>query len=109
MTITTEFVTFVLLIISVIGGAWWRIEGRLRLIEHATLLRVESATSQAHLIAAQLAEYKTHVAELYITKAGLRETTEQIMTAMDDIKLSVSGFNSRMDRIIEDRPRRQTA
>lgn len=53
------------------------------------------------LAMAQLAEYKTHVAETYITKAGRREFRDEVMTGVRDLKGSVSTLHERMDRFIE--------
>lgn len=48
-----------------------------------------------------LAAHKLHVAEQYITKAGMRETTEQIMDAIHGVKQAVDHMTVRVDRIVE--------
>jgi hypothetical protein len=84
-------------------GLWWKLEGRIKAAENAATLKAEAAVASAQILAAQLAEYKLHVSETYVTKSGLRETTEQIMAAIGDVKSSVNGLTTRLDRIIEER------
>lgn len=59
---------------------------------------------------AELAAYKLHVAETYVTKAGLSEQTAQMMKAIDGIGDRIDGLNQRMDRFIEaaHKPQRRT-
>lgn len=107
MQITTEFVGFVLLIIGVISGAWWRVElaikaSRDEVKKEALDARTaaQAANAQALLVASQLAEYKTHVAETYITKAGVREFRDEVMTGVRDLKGSISTLHERIDAMI---------
>lgn len=65
-------------------------------------MRASAASALAQMAQEQLAAHKLHVAETYITKAGLRETTEQIMNAVGEVKQLVTALNSRVDRIFED-------
>ncbi|WP_394885761.1 hypothetical protein ACG873_01500 (plasmid) [Mesorhizobium sp. AaZ16] len=57
-----------------------------------------------NLLSNQLADHKLHVAETYITKAGLREFRDEVMIGVRDIKGSVSTLHERMDRFINPRP-----
>jgi hypothetical protein len=107
----TEFQVIALIgslvaVVSGVLGVWWRIEGRIRAAETASAIKAESAFAAVQLVAGNLSEHKLHVAETYVTKSGLRETTEQIMGAIADIKSSVNGLSTRLDRIIEDRSTR---
>jgi hypothetical protein len=47
-----------------------------------------------------LSEHKLHVAETYVTKAGLREFRDEVMGGIKEIKGSVSKLDGRMDQII---------
>jgi hypothetical protein len=126
MAVTTEMVIFVLAIITAIAALWWRVEAAiaaakaealkatetakedaLKAVKDAKLL-ADAAQALASFMGTQLAEHKLHVAETYITKAGLRETTEQIMGAIGEVKASMVGLNSRIDQIIVERPRPRT-
>ena len=117
----TSFVVFLITVIGAVGGVWWRIESAIRTAKGGAITqtntakaeavtKAEAAYALAALVQAQLAEHKLHVAETYITKAGLRETTEQIINAVNGVKTDVHGLNERIDRIIEHqqpaRPRR---
>ena len=50
---------------------------------------------------ADLAAYRLHVAETYVSKQGLRETTEQLMDAIQGVKAAVDHMTVRVDRIVE--------
>jgi hypothetical protein len=101
-----EVLGLIVTLATLIGGVlavWWRIEGRIKAAEMAATLKAESAFAAAQMLAEKLAEHRLHSAETFVTKAGLRDTTEQIMGAIADIKSSVNGLTTRLDRIIEDR------
>lgn len=87
--ITTELVLFFITVAGVIGGVWWRVEAR-----------IEAAKAMAAQATAELAEYKTHVAETYITKEGLREQTAQVMSGLNELKASITGVHNRIDSIL---------
>lgn len=106
-------VIFLLTIIGFVAGIWYRIEGAISKAKLEALTQAQAAAALATLAQAQLSEHKLHVAENYITKAGLRETTEQVIAAVHAVKADVHGLNERIDRIIENhqatptpRPRR---
>lgn len=101
--ITTETVLFVLAVLGAIAGLWWRVEAAIKTAKAEAMLRAESAAALASLAQQQLGEHKLHVAETYITKAGLREQTEQIMSGVAAVKASVDQLNQRMDQVIENR------
>ncbi|HEU4986849.1 MAG TPA: hypothetical protein VFT89_07270 [Rhizobiaceae bacterium] len=93
-------------IAAVVVGAfliWWRIEARVNEARREAGLKADAAATLAQLIERQLAEHKLHVAETYITKAGLRESTEQLVTGMNGILERVDRLNERLDRVIESR------
>jgi hypothetical protein len=68
--------------------------------------RADAAGAMVNLLSNQLAEHKLHVAETYITKAGLREFRGEVMTGVRDLKGSVATLHERMDRFIEPNARR---
>jgi hypothetical protein len=90
-------------IIATALGIWWRIEGRIRAAETAAIIKAEAAVASVHLVAANLASHQLHTAETYVTKSGLRETTEQLMGAIGEVKAQMTGMTTRLDRIIESR------
>lgn len=88
--ITTEFVIFVIAVIGAIAGAWFRFEAR---IEKA---RAETADNKA-----DLARYKLHVAETYITKEGMREQMGSVLSGINDLKNITEIINQRIDRLFD--------
>ena len=90
----------------VVGAlAFWRyIEAKVKAataaskIAEAANLKAEAAVANMHLLAVQFADYKTHVAETYVSKSGLREFRDEVMTAVRELKGSVSGLHERMDQ-----------
>lgn len=100
MTITTEFVVFMLTILAAVFGAWRRIESVIKRETQAVQSLAAAASAHAQLVGSQLAEHKLHVAENYITKAGMREMRDEIMTGVRELKGSVSTIHDRIDQII---------
>lgn len=105
--LTNDTVIFILVVLGSVGGLWFRIENAISRARVEATTKAETAAALASLIAAQLAEYKIHVAETYISKAGHREATEQIMTSLNRIEGRVDGMSKRMDSIIEVRKPRE--
>ena len=64
-------------------------------------LRAEAAIALATLAKEELHHHKVHVAEVYVSKSGLREQTEQIMSAIGGIGEQIMGMNGRIDRMLE--------
>ncbi|OCJ12447.1 hypothetical protein A6U86_05330 [Rhizobium sp. AC27/96] len=58
---------------------------------------VEKVETRVAENAKELANYKTHVAETYISKAGHRETTDQILRAIE-------GLGGRIDSLFQSIP-----
>lgn len=76
----------VLFFLTVAGSGWaiwWKIDARVSELRE------------------DLAEHKLHTAEKYITKEGLRETTEQIMGAIGGVKTAIDNMTLRVDRVVE--------
>jgi hypothetical protein len=83
MNITWEVVAAVMTLMTFVAGIWWRVEGMIR-----------KNTDD-------LATHKLHVAESYITKAGMRDITDQIMEAIGGLGAQITGMNGRIDRMLE--------
>ncbi|MFU0503671.1 hypothetical protein [Pseudaminobacter sp. NGMCC 1.201702] len=118
MTETELFslVGFIILILGAVSGAWWRVESKVMEAKESAyhksdsaMARADTAIATASLAREELSSYKTHVAETYISKAGHRETTDQIMAALNGVKTAVDGTNQRIDRLFDDRPERRNA
>jgi hypothetical protein len=114
LTITSELVAFMLTIAGVAGGVWFRIE---RMIQAArtdaiaaadkAALAAMAASTKAGMVADSLAELRIHVAEAYVSRAGLREQVGQVMDLLRDVQNDVSSINERIDRVIEGQPGRR--
>lgn len=65
------------------GGMYWRWGGQIGKVRD------------------DLAAHKLHVAETYVSKAGHREATEQVMDAIGAVKTAIDGTNTRIDRMWE--------
>lgn len=79
-------VLFLLAVVGAIAAFWWRVEGKVR-----------GADDKADRALDDLAAHKLHVAETYITKAGMREVKEEIMGAIHDVKGSIEHLGGRID------------
>lgn len=87
---------------------WWKIVGIVKEAKEAAYhksdeakIKAEAAAATAMLSREELATYKTHVAETYISKAGHRETTDQIMGAIKELGGDVRGIRQRMDTFLD--------
>lgn len=90
---TTEWLAYIGPIVALLGlvlTVWWKVEGK-----------IDAAKKKAEGVERELAAHKLHTAETYITKQGLRETTDQIMGAIGDVKAAVENMTLRVDRIVE--------
>lgn len=94
MTITTELVAFIILVFGAVSGVWWRVEGK-----------VKGAEDKASAAGAELAAHRLHVAETYVTKAGLSEQTSQIMKALDSVGAKIDRTNERLDNLMQPKTR----
>lgn len=87
---TLNLPTLITIIVTVVGVVTWlvRLEGRV----NATADKLDAAHALAILHQNQLAEYKTHVAEAYVTKQGLSEQTDRLMKAVNDVGSRIDGL-----------------
>lgn len=79
MTITAELIYLFIAVSSIGGGIYWRWGGAIREVRD------------------DLSAHKLHVAENYITKAGMREVKDEIMDAIHGVKSSVDHLGGRID------------
>jgi len=100
-TITWELVLAFFALSSAIGGVWWKVAGMVAAAKADSLKIADAAHVAAATVRQDFALYQRHVAETYVTKAGLHEQTAQIMNAIHDVGASVDRLNERVDRVIE--------
>lgn len=99
-------VTFFMAISGALWAVWWRIEGRVDRAKAEAVQKATEAAVEAASVRADLAAHKLHVAEHYITKAGMRETRDEIMDAIHGVKTAVDHMTARVDRIVENQVKR---
>ncbi len=75
-------------------------------IEKARVDSIKRA-DEAHTVATQarhdLAAYKTHVAETFVSKLGLSETRTEIMGGIRDVTAGLAHLSARIDAIMDGR------
>lgn len=109
--ITTGNVVFILFVAGALFAAWWRVEraitnaqkemvGTIAQVKAEANQMASAASALAQMTQAQLAEHKLHVAETYITKQGLRETRDEIMSGIRGLTERQDQMNQRMDNIV---------
>lgn len=101
--ITFETASFVAAVVVAAFLIWWRIEGRVKEAKAEATLKADAAGAKADLVSAQLAEHKLHVAETYISKDGHDKSTAQVMSAIAAVRSEISGTNSRLDKLFDQR------
>jgi hypothetical protein len=104
-SVTWEVVFGLLVLIGFIFGVWFRVETRINVAESNASNRAALAQAKADLIATQLANYQTHVAETYANKDGVTRQFESLAHSMVNIgermEKRLDGVNERLDRFIE--------
>ena len=68
----------------VVGGVWWRLQNQI--------------TTNLAYAEKELAAYKLHVAESFVTKQGLNEQTDRLMRAIEGLGVKIDRTNERMDQ-----------
>ena len=92
MTITWEFVVAVLTILGAVSAVWWLVADA-----RAALEEIRKNTDD-------LAAYRTHVAEQYVTKSGMAEQTAQIMSAINGVSGKLDHLSGRIDALYAPKP-----
>ncbi len=91
--VTWETLSWVIGVCSIVGaivsGFLWKIHYDINAVK-------KEAADDAEANAKELATHKIHVAETYISKAGHRETTDQILRAIE-------GLGGRIDTLFTGR------
>jgi capsule polysaccharide export protein KpsE/RkpR len=102
-------VGFFVMLFGFLFGLWRYIEAKILAVRTESSSQASAATALAALAREELAAHKLHTAETYITKQGLRETTDQIMGAIGGVKAAVENMTLRVDRIVENQAKPRTA
>ncbi len=109
-------VGFFILVMGSAWGIWWKIDAsvkeKVKDARDDAQDQLNDLQDKIEKTSQELTQHKLHSAESYITKQGLRETTEQIMAAIHGVKSAVDNMTTRVDRIVENqntpRPRRSS-
>ena len=89
--LTPQDIIFALAVFGAIASLWWRVEAK-----------IDKAKQKAEDAERALDKYKTHVAETYVTKDGLREQFAQVMRGMDDLKRTIDHVATRVDSLVDE-------
>lgn len=96
-------VGFGVMVLGALWGIWWKIDGAIQRAKSDSLQAAQIAAAKADVLASSLAEHRLHVAEVYVSKQGLREQTEQIMAAIKGVSDTLAHVTERLDCVIEGR------
>lgn len=108
---TLNLPTLFTIIVTVVGVVTWlvRLEGRVGSTakdQSDAEKRIDGIHALSVLSQNQLAEYKTHVAETYVTKQGMNEQTDRLMKAVNDVGSRVESIGARIDHFYQNPPTR---
>ncbi|KIQ05175.1 phage related protein [Agrobacterium tumefaciens] len=92
---------FFVLLFGFFFGIWKYVDAKISSARSDATGTASAAHALAALARDELASHRLHVAETYITKAGMREMTVQIMDAVSGVKAAVDHMTVRVDRIVE--------
>jgi hypothetical protein len=95
---------FILTLIGFAFGVWKYVSSEMKSLRLEAAAKTEAAAALAAMARADLAEYKTHVAETYATKDGMQRQTDQLLRAIESVASRIDGLSERLDSIIMQRP-----
>lgn len=93
-------------VLGLAGTVWWRIQTHVSSVRTELEARIQAVSAQTSLTSMQLADYRTYVAEHYISKQGFRETMESLNHTLQTISNNMARQNERLDRFIDNQPPR---
>lgn len=99
--ITWEQILLFVTLLGVVSGVWWRVEGKVDTAKKDAMAEAADASREAAAVRAELSAHRLHCAETFITKQGMRESTEALMDAIHGVKTAVDHMTVRVDRIVE--------
>ena len=94
-------IMFAITVGGVMWAIWFRIEGKVERAGRDAAIKADAAAAMAQATRDELAAHKLHIAETYVTKAGLQEQTSQIMRAIEGVGTRIEALNGRLDRAFE--------
>lgn len=92
---------FFIVLFGFFFGLWKYVDAKISSAKTEASGAAMAAQALASLAREELAAHRLHVAETYITKAGMRETTEQLLDAIKGVKVAVDHMTVRVDRVVE--------
>ncbi len=92
--ITFEFVIFIIVVGSALGGAWW-------FLYSAILTAKREAQRDIQQIRKDHADYKLLVAERYASQEHLKEVETRLVSAIDKLATQLDTMPDRLSRIIQ--------
>lgn len=104
MNETIALATFVVTMIGAAFAVFWRMWGLIKDVRTEAAAETESVRTIAEKTARDVSDHRLHVAETYLTKAGMKEVTDQIMTAIGGLGNQITGMQARIDRVLETPP-----
>lgn len=97
---TNDWLSYIGPLVGLVGlilTIWWKVEGK-----------ISAQGDKADKAIADLAAHKVHAAETFATKAGLQESTAQLLRAIEGVGNRIDGVHERLDRVFEQRSARST-
>jgi septal ring factor EnvC (AmiA/AmiB activator) len=109
---TYEMLTY--LILGIIGAqtlsfaAFWKIWSLIDKVKTDTQKETEKLDKELSDLKSAHADFRTHVAEVYVTKAGMQEQTGQMLRAIEGLGNRIDGqmaaVTARLDLLYQNRP-----
>jgi hypothetical protein len=96
-------VGFFILLFGFIFGLWKYVDSKLTGVKQDAAMVATAAQATASIAREELSAHRLHVAEVYVTKAGMHEQTQQIMHSIETIGSKIDRTNDRLDRMFEAR------
>ena len=101
-------VGFFVMLLGFLFGLWKYVDSKISSARLDAQGSASAASALASLAREELSAHRLHVAETYVTKAGMQEQTTQIMRAIEGVGSRIDGMNERLDRAFENPPARRS-
>lgn len=98
--------------LGVLAGLFAAVFGFWKYLDHkftAAATQIAAANASATLASAEVSTLRIHVAETYVTKAGMSEQTQQIMKAIESIGSRIDTIGNRIDGLYASKPPRRSS
>lgn len=108
LPLIVQIIGVVLTLLGFVIAGFWRVWGLIKDVRTEAAARAEAAVALSTLSRDELSAHRLHVAETYVTKAGMTEQTDRIMRSLEGVADKIDRTNERLDSLMLQKPTPRT-